>query len=70
MQTEEPGGIHLGLLVDVGLGEALLFETVEQEYQRIGVERVGGLAHVGGEDAMLRTDGADGFGVVSEVELL
>ena len=70
LQAEETGWVHLGHLVDVGLGEALLLETVEQEYQRIWVERVGRLTHIGGEDAMVRTDCADGFGVVGEVELL
>ena len=33
-----------------------------------GVERVGGLAHVGGENAVLGADGANGFGVVGELE--
>ena len=64
------GGVGLGHLVDLGLGDALLAKAGEEQDERIWVEWIGGLSHVGGEDAVFGSDGADGLGVVGEVELL
>ena len=70
LQAEEAGWVYFGHLVDVCLRESFLLEAIEKEYQSVWMERVGGLSHVGGEDAVLRADGADGLGVIGEVELL
>ena len=69
VQTQELGWIHFGHLVDVALGEALLPQAIEEKLQAIGMKRVAGLSHVGGENAMLYADGAYCFGVVGKVEL-
>ena len=46
--------------VDLQLREACLFEAREEGDETIGMERVGGLAQIAREDAVLGADGANG----------
>ena len=67
-QAEEFCGVGFGHLGNFGGGNAFFFEAGEEQDKTVGVQRVGGLAHVGGEDAVLRADGANGLGVVGDGE--